>query len=352
MNLREIAAALGVSPASVSIVRKGLPGVSAATRRRIAQLLSENGYAYQEYACAPASAASPDHQKARFIRLIKFRRSALLVDQNEGFVEAIIDSADTHARTHGYTLSLSAISHAEYPAFLRDLAASDCAGLLVLATEMNREEILALACLPQPLVVIDSDYPALPFCTVTMHNRDVAYTAVSRLFALGHAQVGHLRSSIPTGNFDARGVGYREALCAHDCAYDEALCFSLRPSVEGAYADMLSLLHGAPRMPTAFFADNDVIAAGAMRALTERGYAIPDDISIIGVDNTPLSPLCAPPLSSMQISRFTLGKCAFRALLDQIRHPAQEPVHIRIGAQLIERASCAPPPAPKINGAF
>ena len=112
MNLREIAAALGVSPASVSIVRKGLPGVSAATRRRIAQLLSENGYAYQEYACAPASAASSDHQKARFIRLIKFRRSALLVDQNEGFVEAIIDSADTHARTHGYTLSLSAISHA------------------------------------------------------------------------------------------------------------------------------------------------------------------------------------------------------------------------------------------------
>lgn len=341
MNLREIAATLGVSPASVSIVRKGLPGVSPKLRRRIAQLLTENGYAYQEYACAQGEGV-PAGEPPRFIRLIKFRRSTLLVDQNEGFVEAIIDSADTHARTHGYTLVLSAISHEEYPAFLQTLSSQSCAGLLILATEMNREEILALARIPLPIVVIDTDYPALPLSTVTMNNRGIAFEAVSHLFALGHAQVGHLQSSIPTGNFHARALGYREALLAHGHDCDASLCFSLHPSVEGAHADMLALLDALRGVPTAFFADNDVIAVGAMRALAERGYAVPDDVSILGVDNTPLAQISTPPLSSMQISRFTLGKYAFRTLLDQIKHPAQEPVHIRVSAQLIARASCAP----------
>lgn len=339
MNLREIAAALGISPASVSIVRKGLPGVSPKLRRRIQQALTENGYAYQEYACAPVDADLITTPQRPFIRLIKYRKSALLVDRNEGFVEAIIDSADTHARTHSYTLVLSAISHAEYPDFLRTLRTENCAGLLVIATEMEREEILALTRIPLPMVVIDSDYPALPMSTVTMNNRDIAFEAVSQLFARGHAQVGYLQSSIPTGNFYARALGIREALEAHGRTLDDGLCFSLHPSLDGAYADMQAFLREGRHIPDAFFADNDVIAAGAIRALSEFGFSIPQDVSLIGVDNTPLALVSSPPLASMQISRFELGRHAFRALLDQIRHPAQSAVHIRVGAQLIRRAS-------------
>lgn len=341
MNLREIAKALGVSPSSVSIVRKGLPGVSPGMRRRIAQLLSENGYAYREYACTQEDA--PPGRRNAFIRLVKFRRSALLVDQNEGFVDAIIDSADTHARTHGYALTLSTVSAEEYPSFVRTLNTPGCAGLLVIATEMSRTEIEALTRVPLPIVIIDSDYPALPFSTVTMHNRDIAVEAVRHLFAQGHAQVGYLHSSIPTGNFYARSLGYREALLVHGREYDAACCFALRPSLEGAREDMCALLHASHALPTAFFADNDVIAVGALQALTAHGYAIPEDISIIGVDNTPLASLSIPPLSSMQISRFTLGQHAFRTLLGQIHHPTQEPTHIRISARLVQRRTiCAP----------
>lgn len=340
LNLREIAQALNVSPSSVSIVRKGLPGVSAKVRRQIQQLLIQNGYTYREYAALPppslSSASAPS-----FIRLIKYRKSALLVDQNEGFVEAIIDSVDAHARQNGYTLIFSAVTADEYDDFLHALSPSSCAGLLVVATEMDRPEIMALSRISLPLVVLDCDHPALPFSTVTMNNRDIAYHAVSHFLSQGHKQIGYLRSSIPTGNFLSRAAGYREALYANALVWDDALCFSLHPSADGAYRDMLAHLAADRAVPSALFADNDILAIGAMRALQERGFSVPGNVSIIGVDNTPLSQICTPALSTMQISRFTLGKYALNTLLEQINHPSADPIHIRIDSYLVNRQSVA-----------
>ena len=133
--------------------------------------------------------------------------------------------------------------------------------------------------------------------------------------------------------------GYHDALAAHGYTPDTQQRYALRPSLDGACEDMLAYLSSGMTVPAALFADNDVIAAGAMRALTLRGFSIPRDVSIIGVDNTPLALTTTPPLSSMQISRFTLGKHAFRVLLDQLRHPGSEHIHIRIGAQLVSRRS-------------
>lgn len=346
MNLSEIAKHFGVSPASVSIVRKGLPGVSSKTRRQIQQCLEENGYAYQPYVLSAGT--QPSHcDDQQFIRLVKYKKSALLVDKNEGFVESIIDAVDAHARLSGYTLLLNTVSFAEYASYLSELKQKACAGLLVVATEMERREILKLAQLPFPLVILDSEHPALPFCTVTMNNRDIAYMATGRLFALGHARVGYLRSSIATGNFLSRSNGYLEALREHGQPWDDALVYELRPSTEGAYHDMLACLATRP-LPSALFADNDLIAIGAMRAIQKTGLHVPGDVSIIGVDNTPLSQVCTPPLSTMQISRPALGKQAFAALLSQIENPAQEPVHYRVGSRLIERGSVGP--GPSANG--
>lgn len=91
------------------------------------------------------------------------------------------------------------------------------------------------------------------------------------------------------------------------------------------------------RVPPALFADNDVLAIGAMRALKEAGYAVGGDVRMIGVDNTPLSQLVSPALSTMQISRASLGQEAFSELLRQIEAPAIAPRHIRLGSKLIRR---------------
>lgn len=339
MNLSQIAESLGVSPASISIVRAGRPGVSPLVRRKIQAALEENGFRYQEYKQPDffASARPKEGESQRFIQLLKYRRSSLLVDKNEGFVDAVIDAIDERAGSEHYGLLLKSVSHQEYPDFLDTVDHQQFAGLLVIATEMERADICALKKLDLPIVILDSDHPGLPFSTVTMNNRDLAYEAVSYLFHLGCAQVGYICSSIRTGNFVGRANGYREGVEAHGGAWQDALVFHLTPSLQGSYEDMKKHMAQGRRVPPALFADNDVLAIGAMRALKEAGYAVGGDVRMIGVDNTPLSQLVSPALSTMQISRASLGQEAFSELLRQIEAPAIAPRHIRLGSKLIRR---------------
>lgn len=339
MTLAQLAARLNVSPASVSIVRQGRPGVSDATRRRIQSALKANGYSYLPYAPEQSAPAGKHDGSPQYIRLLKYYRSALLTDKNEGFVDAIIDAIDAIARTRNYKLVFSSLSSNEFDQRLPELAEESCIGLLVIATEMEREEIEKLRILRTPVVVLDCDHPALPFSSVTMNNRDLAYAAVARLRSLG--EVGYLCSSIRTGNFKARGNGYREALHDFGLPEREELCFSVTPVLNTACEDMNRLLDAGRRLPPALFADNDVIAIGAMRAMQAHGYRLPQDVNIIGVDNTMLSQICTPTLSSIQISCAALGEQAIQLLLDQIADPSGVRLHIHIGSRLIERESTA-----------
>lgn len=339
MTLAQLAARLNVSPASVSIVRQGRPGVSDATRRRIQSALKANGYSYLPYTPEQSAPTGKPDGSPQYIRLLKYYRSALLTDKNEGFVDAIIDAIDAVARTRNYTLVFSSLSSDEFDQRLPELAADSCIGLLVIATEMECEEIEKLRILRVPIVVLDCDHPALPFSSVTMNNRDLAYAAVAQLRTLG--EVGYLCSSIRTGNFKARGNGYREALHDFGLPEREELCFSVTPGLNTACEDMNRLLDAGRKLPPALFADNDVIAIGAMRAMQAHGYQLPQDVNIIGVDNTMLSQICIPALSSIQISCAALGEQAIQLLLDQIADPSGEQLHIHIGSRFIARESTA-----------
>lgn len=339
MTLAQLAARLNVSPASVSIVRQGRPGVSDATRRRIQSALKANGYSYLPYTPEQSAPTGKPDGSPQYIRLLKYYRSALLTDKNEGFVDAIIDAIDAVARTRNYTLVFSSLSSDEFDQRLPELAADSCIGLLVIATEMECQEIEKLRILQVPIVVLDCDHPALPFSSVTMNNRDLAYAAVAQLRTLG--EVGYLCSSIRTGNFKARGNGYREALHDFGLPEREELCFSVTPGLNAACEDMNRLLDAGRKLPPALFADNDVIAIGAMRAMQAHGYQLPQDVNIIGVDNTMLSQICIPALSSIQISCAALGEQAIQLLLDQIADPSGEQLHIHIGSRFIARESTA-----------
>ena len=251
MTLSEIAASLQVSPATVSIVRSGKPGVSPFTRRRIQMKLEENGYSYKEY-IVPGSDMPPSQQPGwlkKQIRLLKFFHSSLLTDKNDGFVDAIIDAVGAYARAAGYAILFSSVSQEDYSDVLAQLRGDTCDGLLVLATEMSREEIMQLAALPMPVVILDSDHPGLPFSCVTMDNRDIAYQAMMHLISLGTRDIGYLRSTIRTGNFVSRENGYIEALRAEHIAPDPAL-------IVQPYAQPDRRVPGYGRMP----------AGGAARA--------------------------------------------------------------------------------------
>ena len=89
-------------------------------------------------------------------------------------------------------------------------------------------------------------------------------------------------------------------------------------SLNSAYQDMLEYLKTSPKLPTAFFADNDMIALGAMKALREMGYRIPEDVSVAGFYDLPFSEISTPALTTLRVPNREMGKMAVRRISEMI----------------------------------
>ena len=101
---------------------------------------------------------------------------------------------------------------------------------------------------------------------------------------------------------------------------------TLGTSLNDAYQDMLKYLEKNPVLPTAYFADNDMIALGAMKALQEKGYRIPEDVSIVGFDDLPFSEISSPGLTTLRVPNREMGKMAVRRAAELIEGIAADAV--------------------------
>ena len=166
-----------------------------------------------------------------------------------------------------------------------------------------------------------------------------AYLATNYLIDKGLGEIGYLRSSYPIGNFEERADGYYKALRHHDLPTSHPYVHRLTPSMEGAYTDMSEILREKPPVAPAYFADNDLIAAGAMRAFKEFGYKIPEDISIVGFDDTPICDFLEPPLTTMEVPKKRLGELAVLRLLQKIAGETKVMIKTEVSVKLHERKS-------------
>ena len=342
MLLKDLAEKLSVSPASISIVRQGKSGVSPETRRLIQVALAENGFAYNEYIEPTYTTEffNPSKKKATNVALLKFKNSALLTDKNEGFIETVIEAIDEYAKIKGHDIMLKVASSDQYEKTLQELNSASIVGCMVVGTEMEREEIWCLEALKIPVIILDTDHANLPFSSVTMNNRDIVFEAVHRLLKYStQRSIGYIQSTIRTGNFIARESGFVEAMRYHGLDAGKQPHFQLTPSLDGAYRQMLYQLEQGAFIPDSLLAENDVLAIGAMRALIKKGYRIPEDIQIIGIDNAAISQITTPTLSTMHISKAGIGQIAVNMLLSQIEHSPTEPIQTKIGARFIQRNS-------------
>ena len=102
---------------------------------------------------------------------------------------------------------------------------------------------------------------------------------------------------------------------------------------------MLAILDTRPELADAYFADNDIIAAAAMKAFRERGYRLPEEISIIGFDDMPLCDMMVPSLSTMRVKKQELGATAIQRLMDRVENNQIECLKMCMATKLIKRES-------------
>ena len=342
MQLKDIAIAAGVSQAAVSIVRTGKPGVSVRMRLRIQQLLLENGFTYVEYPPKPTPAPTPKPDPTNQLYLIRFQRSEHPTDGNESFISTIITALEHDSRRRGFQL----LQTLAYPDTLAEavarIAAEPCDGVFLLATELEETDLPKLAALPCPVVLINSDFANAPYSTVTVNNREIAMMAVETLYELGHRRIGFLASALDTTNFSARLQGFREAMARFDLPFDESMLYLLSPLLSGARDDMAALLAERGEPPTALFSVADILAIGAVKALKEAGYRVPEDVSVLSVGNIPFAAVCEPPLSTIAILCEGLSRRAMSVLLHNIRVERAVRTKVMISGELMPRQSIGP----------
>jgi DNA-binding LacI/PurR family transcriptional regulator len=331
MTIREIAAIAGVSPATVSLVLNDKKGVSADKRDRVKKVLEEYNYSPQQTNRAPKFS----------IRFVKYRYHGMAVEENQGFIASIIDKIESECRAHSYNLVMCGCDNSTLKETLQMVASNPLDGVIILGTEFDSANFGMIRDIKAPVVVLDNSMQYENIDSVVMANAGVASSAVNYLYGLGHRKIGYFQTSVSISNFAERYSGYLEALNKLGLTPPEPVL--LTPTLQGAYEDMKKHLDSGAYVPEgAVFADNDTIAIGAAKALQEAGYSIPDDISIIGVDDIPFSSMTVPPLTTIRISRSMMGLQAVKLLRERIKHPEWPFVHMLITGELVERGSTAP----------
>ena len=189
------------------------------------------------------------------------------------------------------------------------------------------------------MVALDCYYEEINFDTVLINNVQGSYVATSYLIRKGFRRIGYLKSSLPIANFEERADGYFKALRSYNIKKNMDYVLGLSPSMETAYLDMKSLLANDIPLAEAYFADNDLIAAGAMRALSEAGIRIPGDVSIIGFDDIPICNFLSPTLSTMRVEKQNFGMMAVNQLLNRIQNPSGSLVKLALSTELVARES-------------
>ena len=224
---------------------------------------------------------------------------------------------------------------------IEEIQFSDCVGMILLGTEMMPEDYTHFSHLPFPVIFLDTSMEGVACDCVLMDNVLGAFQAVSHLIKRTRCQPGYLHSFYPISNFNERQDGFYKALRTHGLSTSSSIVHRLPPSMDGAYSDMLELLKAGTPTASAYFADNDWIALGAMKAFKKMGYRIPDDVAVVGFDDIPFCTVIEPSLTTIRVPKQSMGEAAVSRLMTRLEQPGAPMEKIRLGTELVRRRSVA-----------
>lgn len=282
----DIARALGVSKATVSLALNGKPGVNEKTRQEIFECRQrlENGVSFQE----AGHLGEPAYGYGKQIRIVLFSAGMKNVIGAELDLWTDVEVVfQTYARRRG--LSISRIYYdveKDTPELLEDCNDPEVEGVIIVATELLKKDIPLLERIRKPCVMFDSDLMKAGYPSVLFDNRNGVEMAVDYLVSKGHRDILYLGMSQPMYNYASRKRGFRESLEIRDLPWSEDRVLRTGSTVDEVYDFMKNWLEENP-LPDAFLMESYHVSISVMRALREKKIKVPRDISLIGVDELP-----------------------------------------------------------------
>jgi LacI family transcriptional regulator len=332
VTINQVACEAGVSIQTVSRVINNRYDVAAETRKRVRDAIDRLGYQPNAIARGLAS------KRSRTLGLVTY-------DFNDLFFTLVVTGAEEEAHKHNYFFMLgsSQCSGAEMPKYLRLLTERHVDGVLFAreGSPDEQEQITRLTEQGTPVVVVGYHRNGQIFNAVDIDNIDGGYKATKHLIEHGHRHIGCITGPSIAQSAQDRTAGYIKALEEAGIMYDPSQI------VEGAYGlgSHAAGFHGMKRLlkthpeTSAVFAHNDRMASGAMSAIQQSGLRVPDDLSVVGYDDTPEAEYASPPLTTIRQPTVRVGEEAVRLLLRLIDDPGRSVEQILMPVDLVVRGS-------------
>jgi LacI family transcriptional regulator len=188
--------------------------------------------------------------------------------------------------------------------------------------------------------------PGLDVPTVVHDDADGGRLAAEHLLGLGHRLLGELRGAQDVQPFLERSRAFRQTIAAAGGAVVDLPDFASDPAADEGRRLMKGYLASDGELPTAFFAHNDAMAIGAIDALRQVGLSCPEDVSVIGYNDAPLSDHVTPPLTTVRYPSDEVGRFAAEMALSHIEDRDRPGARVSFPAELVVRGSTAAVRAP------
>lgn len=330
VSLREVGERAGVSFQTVGKVLRGKGSVAPATRIRVLEAAEELGYVPNSLA---RGLASNETHSIGFIAsgLASFVLAPLLL------------GAEREARKHGYFVLFNFIDEQTNDGVrtLNQLIERRVDGVVSAALTLQHDA--GYGTLLRDAVPSVTNHPihggGIPI--VGEDSEQPGYLGTKHLVDSGHRQIATIAGDWKGVNVSGRLAGYARALQEVDVSFDRELVDVGHWSVEGGHLAMRRLLDRGCGF-SAVITQNDHMAMGAMRALSERGLRIPDDISVVGCDDVDFARFTNPPLTTVRISFESTGVAAVRLLVDRLQGQEGIPERTLLPCSLVVRESTSP----------
>jgi len=330
-TLKDVAARTGVSFQTVSKVLKGSPvNVSEATRARVLDSARELGYVPNAVARGLAT------QSTSAIGIVAG-------DLADWALSQFVVGAEREARRRGHAVLITSARGEpdDAAACVRALLERRVDGIVAAAPQLEHDCELAQLLRAVPTVSIHH-VPGGGVSLVGSDHRLTGRLATEHLVGLGHRRVATITGPPDRRVVSSRAHGYRSALEAAGIEPDPALVEAADWTPEGGYQATLRLLARAPDV-TALFAQNDLMAMGALSALHRLGRAVPGDVAVAGCDDLPVVVHTVPALTTIHVPFAETGARAVSLLLEPGR---RRPECVLLPVELVVRDSCGGGVAP------
>lgn len=329
VRLIDVAKRAGVSVGTASRVINHHPAVSDDKRQRVLEAIEEMGYQINDVARS---------LKANSTKTI----GVLIPDIANEFYADVVRGMEDVARSKGYSYILSSTdSNTEKELrsmmIMRDKQVD---GILMMSHTVAPSMLHYIEENHLSVVLVASGVETSAMATVSIDNRQAAYDAVSYLASLGHRRIAIISGPVSdlSGGV-ARLEGYRQSMRDHELTIPEAYeQVGMEYTYQTGY-DKMELLLQMEELPEAVFVAGDYMAIGAMKAIRDRGLAIPEQIAVMGFDNLAVSKYCSPSLSTVNQPRYQMGQEAMHLLFRQIEGEKSEKRNIVLPHEVIMRQS-------------